>query len=276
MSAFPMGRILPLKAQLNQHPVYGRVQSLDELHLFMQHHVYSVWDFMSLLKTLQHHVAPSGMPWLPRAHTAFARFINEIVVEEECDEGLPGPRGETTYSSHYQLYVDAMREVGANTAQVSQFVQRVGQEGVQTFLKVADVPEPARGFMQTTFGFIRTGKPHVVAAAFALGREHIIPPMFRALLQEMSIGADQAPIFHYYLERHIHLDGDHHGPLSMQLLESLCDGDPIKIREAEDAAIQAIQARIIFWYGVAEAITAQRMGRTLSKVVVPLRNRHSG
>ncbi len=108
--------------------------------------------------------------------------------------------------------------------------------------------------METTFGFIESDKPHVVAAAFALGREHIIPEMFRALLDKMNISRDQAKVFHYYLDRHIELDGDHHGPMSLRMLDLLCEGDEVKIAEAEEAALVAIQARITFWDGVLMAM----------------------
>jgi hypothetical protein len=104
--------------------------------------------------------------------------------------------------------------------------------------------------MTTTFSFLDTGQPHLVAAAFALGREHIIPSMFRELLKRAGITKDQAPIFHYSLERHIHLDEDHHGSLSILLLEELCDGRADKLKEAEQATVTAIQARLRFWDGI--------------------------
>jgi hypothetical protein len=74
----------------------------------------------------------------------------------------------------------------------------------------------------------------------------------------MQIGKDQAPAFHYYLERHIHLDEDHHGPLSLRMLDELCEGNPYKLREAERAARDAIAARIDFWDGVLSAIESAR------------------
>jgi hypothetical protein len=70
----------------------------------------------------------------------------------------------------------------------------------------------------------------------------------------MNITKDQASVFHYYLERHIHLDADQHGPMSLRMLEILCDNDPIKIEEAHEAAMSAIRARIQFWDGVLHAI----------------------
>jgi hypothetical protein len=103
-------------------------------------------------------------------------------------------------------------------------------------------------------GFLSADKPHIVAAAFALGREKIIPDMFRQILKEMDINKEDAPAFYYYLERHIHLDEDFHAPLSLQMLNELCEGDSGKITEAENAAISAIQARITFWDGVAEGL----------------------
>ncbi len=248
--------ILPLREQLDQHPVYAAVQSLKELQRFMSRHIFSVWDFMSLLKYLQGTLAPVTQPWAPSGDPTVRRFINDIVLEEESDLGLPDAEGNTTYASHFELYGQAMEEVGASSKHAMAFARDAANEGLSTALKDHDtaLPEAAKRFMQQTFAFIDTGKPHVVAAAFALGREHIIPPMFRSLLKEMAITKEQAPAFHYYLERHIHLDEDHHGPLSMRMLNLLCAGDQQRIEEAEATACKALQARIEFWDGVLTAL----------------------
>jgi hypothetical protein len=95
-----------------------------------------------------------------------------------------------------------------------------------------------------------------VAAALALGREHIIPLMFRSLLNRMQITTSDAPIFHFYLNRHVHLDEDFHAPLSLRLLNSLCADDPVKTDQALQTAQQAVQARLQFWDGVLVALKA--------------------
>ncbi len=223
----------------------------------MQHHVYPVWDFMSLLKSLQQTLAPSSVPWLPVGNPQLRRFVNEIVLAEESDEGLPGTGGRTTHVSHFELYLQAMREVGADTSRPPQFLERVRQSGLEAGLSSGLAPAPCVEFMRATFGFIATGKPHVVAAAFSLGREEIVPGMFRALLSRMHIAPQQAPSFHYYLNRHLELDEGSHGPLAMLLLDELCGGDGVKLREAEIAAEQAIRARLHFWDGVQAAIHEQ-------------------
>ena len=252
---FDLSCVADLREQLNQHPVYRSVRGMEDARNFMAHHVYSVWDFMSLLKYLQQAIAPAGAPWAPLGSPAARRFINEIVLEEESDAGLPDADGNKTYASHFELYCQAMNEVGTDPAGPLAFVEMARTQGVDAALAAGIAPAPAQRFMRSTFGFIATGKPHVVAAAFALGREQIIPGMFRALLREMQIGETEAPAFHYYLERHIHLDEDHHGPLSLLMLNELCTGDEIKLKEAEHAAQRAIEARIEFWDGVREALT---------------------
>jgi hypothetical protein len=242
--------IASFKEQLENHPIYEAVASIEDLQCFMEHHVYSVWDFMSLIKYLQSTVAPTNYPWTPQGDGSVRRFINELVLEEESDEtNVPGE-----YSSHFELYHKAMSEIGADIAPSSRFIAAVQQQGIEQALALPEVPAPSRKFTTTTFEFIRNNKPHQVAAALALGREHIIPCMFRSILKKIGVSDRQAPIFHFYLNRHIHLDEDFHAPLSLRLLNSLCADDDNKVQESVAAARQAVAARIEFWDGVLAAI----------------------
>lgn len=246
--------IADFKSRLENHPVYEAVATIDDLRCFMEHHVYSVWDFMSLIKFLQQAVAPSAYPWYPRGDGSVRRFINELVLEEESDESYVS--GE--FSSHFELYHKAMSEIGANSEVSAQFVEKVVDLGIDDALSMNNIPEPSKDFTQTTFGFIQSGKPHQVAAALALGREHIIPGMFRSILKNIGVTEQQAPVFHFYLNRHIHLDEDFHAPLSLRLLNELCAGDSDRIEEAIATAHAAVNARIRFWDGVQKAIEERR------------------
>jgi hypothetical protein len=182
------------------------------------------------------------------------RFINELVLEEETDPALPGQEG---YTSHYMLYLAAMREIGADADTPGRFVQHVAEQGIDAALAAGLAPAPAAAFTRTTFDFLASGRSHAVAAALALGREHVIPSMFRAFLARMAVTEAQAPSFHYYLNRHVHLDEDFHAPLSLRLLAALCGDDAGKWREAEAAAEAAVAARLQFWDGVLEALPSQ-------------------
>jgi hypothetical protein len=245
-------RMDALKEQLTVHPVYEAVRTLPDLRGFMEQHVYAVWDFMSLLKALQAAVAPAQTPWMPSPNPEQRRFINEIVLGEECDEYTV--EGVKRFISHFELYLLAMEEVQADTRPIRRFIAEVGANGLEAALRLPGVPAPAGAFVRTTFQFVREKKDHCTAAAFAFGREDLIPAMFGALLERMKITAAMAPNFHYYLNRHTQLDGDTHGPLALQLVSALCGNDPLREREATAAAEKALEARIVFWDGVAAAM----------------------
>lgn len=257
MAAPNLEHIRPLQEQLNAHPIYAAIRDLADLRVFMQHHCFSVWDFMSLIKYLQRHVAPVQVPWRPTGNPSLRYFINQLVLEEESDTA-PTADGGVRHASHFEFYCEAMNEIGADGDLPRRFLARVAEQGLDKALYSDLVPLPARYFSETTFCFINEDKPHVVAAALAVGRERLIPGMFREFLKGMALGPEQAPAFHYYLNRHIHLDEDFHGPLSMELLSALCADDPRRLEEAETAAEEAICARIRFWDGVLEAIEARR------------------
>lgn len=260
MASLNLDHIKPLQEQLGQHPIYGAIECIEDLQVFMSHHVFSVWDFMSLIKYLQARIAPTQVPWMPHGDAGVRYFINQLVLEEESDSA-PLPDGGVEYSSHFELYCRAMTEIGADGEMPKRFLALVAEQGIDKALYSPTVPLPSRYFTETTFCFIREDKPHMVAAALALGREKLIPAMFRQFLGRMQITDAQAPIFHYYLNRHVHLDEDFHGPLSIKLLEQLCGDDPQRLNEAETAAEEAICARIRFWDGVMEAIQTARAAR---------------
>ena len=251
---FSAQTISALEDKLNSHPLYQAIQTLDDLRIFMLHHVYPVWDFMSLLKYLQFRIAPADFPWKPHDNTSIRFFINQIVLAEESDEGLPDKDGQPTYVSHFELYCEAMREIGANPADAIHFSNVACEQGIAQALTLDTLPAPSAEFTRATFGFIDTNQSHVVGAAFALGREHIIPEMFRSFLERMHITEQDAPVFHYYLKRHIHLDEGLHAPLALKMMHKLIGNDPVKLREAEEAAYAAVEARIKLWDGVLAAI----------------------
>jgi hypothetical protein len=108
------------RRMLMAHPVYTSIRSVDELRIFMQHHAFAVWDFMSLLKALQKALSCVDVPWIPAGHPNTRRLINEIVMTEETDEdGLGG------FISHFELYLDAMRQVGADTGAIDDFIAQI-------------------------------------------------------------------------------------------------------------------------------------------------------
>lgn len=246
-----------LKRQLNQHPLYEALETKDHLRTFMQHHVYAVWDFMSLIKALQRHLAPIRIPWIPPPDIRFSNFINKLVLEEESDYALV-ENAPASHRSHFQSYCDAMEEVGADTQTVFQFIQTAHTGGIAQALQMNNVPPHARQFVKFTFDTINSQQPHLLAALLAFGRESLLPGLFQVLLGRLESCSGSSTILNAYLDRHIDLDGHQHGPIAIELTIMLCEGSQAKLKEVRVMAERALQARLDFWDGIYQSISNQK------------------
>jgi hypothetical protein len=235
-------RLAGAKRRLREHPLYPSIRTADQLRRFTERHVACVWDFMSLLKSLQRELTSVSVPWLPPVDRESARFINEITLGEESDVD---PSGRPI--SHFEWYLEGMAELGADRGPIEALIEalRRGEPIGRAFERSTLPPESVR-FLRSTFAMIE--RPiHVRAAVFFHGREDIIPGMFVRMVEELDAGGLRCPTLVSYLKRHIEADGEHHGPLAARLQENLFAGLASRRLEAMQAAIEAVEARIELW-----------------------------
>ena len=246
-----------LKQELINHPLYQRLKHPEDIKVFMEHHVFAVWDFMSLLKSLQKNLTCVDIPWVPKGNANTRFLINEIVVGEESDVDEQGNR-----ISHFELYLQAMKQASASCSEIEQLLARVqNRMPIQEAMLMAKIPDSVKQFVLHTFNVIATNKPHVMAAVFTFGREDLIPGMFMHLVKELNDEHHgKFGIFQYYLERHIEVDGDHHSKLAVEMTNQLCNNDPVKITEAESWVISSLMARKKLWDGVLNALPLRISG----------------
>jgi hypothetical protein len=242
-----------LRARLLAHPIYALVDRPGRLRRFMEHHVFAVWDFQSLLKALQRQLTCCTIPWIPTPDREARRLINEIVLDEESD-ALP----DGTHASHFEIYLDAMRHTGADTGPMERLIAGLRAGGsLAEVLAAARPPAAAAEFVRRSFTVIESGVAHRVVAAFTFGREDVIPEMFRPLVGGLAARDPQAwGPFRFYLERHIEADDEKHGPACRRIVAALCGDDPVKWAEASATARESLAARIALW----DAIVAEFAG----------------
>ena len=247
-------RIAPVRMALVDHRVYGQITNLAALRVFMQHHVFAVWDFMSLLKALQGKLTGIGVPWLPPADQLGCRLINEIVLGEESDDD-----GQGGYASHFDLYRRAMRQCDASTRSIDLFVDelQVGRD-IPAALLSCEAPPAVTAFVTHTFEVLQRDDLPVLAAVFTFGREDLLPELFERIVHELNeISGGNLHDFIYYLQRHIQLDSDEHGPLAQRLIANLCGDDDAKWEAAAQAALETLSARKALWDAISQAVHPQ-------------------
>ncbi|RZP07999.1 MAG: DUF3050 domain-containing protein [Flavobacteriales bacterium] len=232
------------RKSLINHSLYSKLDSKQKLVEFMENHVFAVWDFMSLIKALQRNLTCIEVPWIPNKNRLAGRLVNEIVLAEESDVDLNG-----NPKSHFELYLESMIQIGASTKKIEDFIFKI--KTLKSYNKSIDninISPVVKEFMDFTFNIINTNKNHVIASVFTFGREDLIPDMFIEIVKKLSINDEiKADHLIYYLERHIEIDADEHGPMALKMIEKLCGEDEIKWKEAEIASKKALEMRIKLW-----------------------------
>ena len=237
-----------LHLEVTRHPLFSRSWSMEDLRTVMQWHVVAVWDFMALAKTLQQRLTVMQVPWLPPSDPEIARMINEIILAEESDHieslGFTG--------SHMELYLAAMDEIGASTVPMEGLLGELAMgTPVAQAMILSGLPAGALKFARNTLSVCQRNT-HEVAAAFLMGREAIIPVIFRSMLPLIPEAGTE--YFRAYLDRHILVDATQHGPMAEKIFRSLCGQVESRWREAFDAAASSLAARRRLWDDVEVAL----------------------
>lgn len=247
--------LTPLSNQLINHSLYKKINSPEQLQIFMEHHVFAVWDFMSLLTALQEILTKTTNPWLPVGDPETRYLINEIVLAEETDINIHGKR-----QSHFEMYLDAMTAAGASRKKVEDLLMQV-THGTDIFLLIAtsNLPVSIKQFLKHTFEVVYSREPHKIASAFTFGREGLIPDMFSSIIEKVqkNFPEDDLSLFKYYFDRHIELDADEHGPMAFKMVEDLCGNDKRKWEEVKLTAEKSLKSRLELWNGIESEIKAK-------------------
>ena len=195
-------------------------------------------------KSLQKILTCVETPWYPTKDKISRRLINEIVLGEESDIDQ-----NNNPVSHFELYVESMKKIGSDTNKINEFLNEIVEtKSHKKAVEKCLIPTGISDFLNFTFDTIDSNKPHIIASVFTFGREDLIPDMFINIVKTLNEN-NQTKIgdLLYYLERHIEVDGDEHGPMALKMISELCQDDDKKWYEATLMSKKALEMRIKLW-----------------------------
>ena len=255
-----------LRNMLKSHDLYKSLHSLEDVKIFMENHIFAVWDFMSLLKSLQNQLTCTSVPWIPTKNPVLTQFINEIVLGEESDfNELDEPK------SHFEMYLEAMDQINAEKTDIEFLIKNIKSgKNTEHSIELLNIHDAVKNFVQYSFEIIRTKQIHKIASAFTYGREDIIPDMFIAIINEVDPENKKYPKLKYYFDRHIEIDGDLHGPLSHKMLIELCGDDQKKWDEVYIVGKTSLENRVKLWDAILDQITKKNSVENHQKHLVSI------
>lgn len=250
--------IQSLSESISNHKLYSQLVTKEDIQTFMSHHVYAVWDFMSLVKRLQSELTCISVPWRPVGNPEVRFLINEIVVGEECDVDRNGVR-----LSHFEMYMNALENSVYNTTPIKENLNLLNKsKNIFETINKLDLQKSIKEFLNFTFDIVINKEIHIVAGVFTFGREDLIPNMFTAMVEKNNIEGQYDDLL-YYLERHIEVDGGHHSNLALQMVEELCGDNQKKWEEVLYYSKQSLVKRMELWNGILEDIETHKLAFSL-------------
>lgn len=229
-------KLSTLHEELSGHDVYKNLLNIQNLRVFMEYHVFAVWDFMTLLKGIQKNITCTQIPWRPSTYPKeLVRLVNSMVLDEESDIDHNNEA-----CDHFSLYVRAMEELGADSKPIKSFLKN---------LDIDQLTMPLREFVQFNITMAQSYPLHILVGVFYFGRENLIAKIFEPILENLkSFSHNTIPkSLIYYLQRHVELDGSTHSTQCKKLLETVCMDNPKSYQEALSFGIQACLLRKKLW-----------------------------
>ena len=157
------------------------------------------------------------------------------------------------YISHFEIYLLAMDKINADVSQINFLTKRLkSEEYDKNLINELSIYDEVKDFIKFDLDIALSGNLPKIVGSFTLGREKVIPNMFSYILACIEYNNSTKNLL-TYLKRHINIDGDRHGPLSIKLLDTICDSDEA-YELAYNSGITSLQLRLKVWDRIASEL----------------------
>ena len=233
-------KLIEAKTQkLSHHEVYSKVTSRAQISCFMSYHIFAVWNFIKLLKSLQIKTSIALRSQALECSGETRDLIGKIVFAEESELY---PYGQPT--EYFAVYLGAISELEVN----SNFLW--------TFLTSKHSLQSLKPGIQELVGYnltlAETGTIGEIAAAFFCGREPVSYQLFTSIIKILKQDGKECPNLINYTEKLNQENSRQVGTLVLKLLDYFCKDETDKVF-ALQAGLEALNLREQLWnYALAE------------------------
>ena len=236
---------------LESHRLYTALTRREALATFTEYHVVCAWSYNALLRSLQRDIFTQSLPINSDAHKEAIRILSEVAIEEQANESDDGQ-----FISHLELYLDAMEDLGANTAPIIGFFDILaGGVGAAKAVEYADFCPEVAAYARTTVRLLER-QFHERAAGLFYEGEYFIPDRFLHQLNRLTPAVPVDRLLEYFDG---HIEGLKRPGYSAagRLVEIFTADDEILSEEAEQVGEQVMRQRVHLWNTVYDLVASQ-------------------
>jgi hypothetical protein len=162
--------------------LYSCIKTEDDFRVFMENHIFTIWDYMSLLKALENSFRNDSLPWFPSRNAKSLKTLHEVVCQEEFASD-----GKGEIKSNFEMYLETMEEIGANTSDILNVLSHARSiDIIQEALTLSNNNVESSYYTRFIYNIIKSGKPHLMATVLALSKETSFPSLFAENLKDQS------------------------------------------------------------------------------------------
>ncbi|NVJ61747.1 MAG: DUF3050 domain-containing protein [Gammaproteobacteria bacterium] len=243
MQLFDDPQLTSTEQLLLKHPVFQSFDSIEHIKLLMQRQAFLVWTDMVLIKALDNAVMNHDVLWYPSKFTFPAQFINRTMMEFESNESFGG-------CSQLEWYLEAMREVGAETCEIECLLEYV--RDFKNYHVITDELDlTLKQYLHWQLNLVNSGEAHKIAALLILFRLRIQPKIYSELLiNTRRRFRNLAPSFYTFLIEQTNELKEDNEVLALATLGTLCNNNQSKVNECIHVARKALEMQYMFWDGI--------------------------
>lgn len=236
-------RLLSAHKRLIAHPIFHAIQSLSDLHLFVQNHVFSIWSMTALSKSLHQRLSPYKGLWTPPNNPMSTQMANQLLYHFESNEELGG-------LSMLSWYIRAMKECNADTCEIECMLEYV--KDFENYLTITNTLEPSVSqLIEWHIEQVEYADELDLASAILLGNLTYYDNMYSVFHRELSQRFEnQAPSCLFLFKQLARVFSGSQFVFHIAALTELCNNQSRRIEQCIQTGVKAMNRQFIFYDGV--------------------------